>query len=334
LTGDESFDVSAIVVNWNTRHLLDYCLKSLADLDAAGRRGETIVVDNGSTDGSAEHVATNWPRVRLITNVENLGYQRANNQAIRLSRGRVLLLINADARLRPGALDRMLRRMESDPATGVVGPRLEYEDGRFQRWTAGRAPDLRSAAGYWLFLERFSRSQDAASIYLSRDVHTAFRPDWVSSACMLVRREALDDVGLMDERYFVYMDDVDLCQRIRDAGWSVWYEPKAEAVHLMGGSSKQVAGEASPTAIENFNDYFRRRHGAVAVRVLEAMQLAGYSARAALYGARRLIRAHPSDGRKAREHLRNAGVVWRSARAGPRDRSDADHAHETQGQSL
>jgi GT2 family glycosyltransferase len=129
---------------------------------------------------------------------------------------------------------------------------------------------------------------------------------------MLIRKQALDEVGLLDERYFVYMDDVDLCQRLRDRGWSIRYEPAATVVHQMGGASAHAAGEASPVAIENFNDYFLRRHGPGALQALRAIQLVGYGARAVAYATRSLFQPGSVYRRKSREHVRNAHVVLRS----------------------
>src|SRR5439155_4408719 len=176
----------------------------------------------------------------LIANDANLGFARANNQAIRASAGRFVLLLNSDARLGPGCLDRMLGLMEADPSAGAVGPRLVYGPGRWQRWTAGRAPSLWAAINHYLFLGRLLPGGGHRGLYLATDTHRPFRPDWVSGACMLLRRSALDEVGLLDERIFMYMEDVELCERLRRAGWGVWYCPAAEAVHLMGGSLPEL----------------------------------------------------------------------------------------------
>jgi N-acetylglucosaminyl-diphospho-decaprenol L-rhamnosyltransferase len=302
-------DVSAIIVNWNTCDLLDLCLESLHAYAPRRRSLEIVVVDNGSADGSADLVRTNWPDVVLEVNTANEGYTRANNRAIGLSRGRNLLLINSDAQVGPGSIDTMLERLEADARAAVVGPRLVYGDGSWQRWTAGRAPDLASVTSFFLFAERFSASATRRSLFLAEDVREPFCPDWVCSACMLVRREALDQVGLMDERYFCYMDDVDLCQRFRDAGWRVWYDPSAEVVHLGSQSNERQIGRVSPAAIRNFNDYFTRRNGAAAGAVARAVQVVGYGSRAVAYAGRSLLR--PGDGSQtpSRDHLRNTRVA-------------------------
>ncbi len=304
-------DVSAVIVNWNTRDLLQECLESLRDHAPRESSLEVVVVDNGSTDGSVELVRSEWPGAVLSVNQANEGFQKATNRGIRMSRGRHLLLINADAHLTAGAIEVMADRLESDPSAAVVGPRLVYGDRSFQRWTAGRAPDLASVASYILFAERFSAAAARRSLFLSSDVREPFCPDWVSSACMLVRRDALDDVGLLDERYLCYMDDVDLCQRFRDAGWRVWYEPGAEVIHLMGQSTERQTGSVSPAAIQNFNDYFARRNGRVAGLAARAAQCAGYTIRALAYAGRGIVGSDGAPDKRWRAHLERARATMR-----------------------
>jgi GT2 family glycosyltransferase len=292
--------VSVIVVNWNTRDHLQGCLESLERSGAMGPDAEVIVVDNASTDGSAAMVRSSWPEVRLIENSENEGFTRANNRAIRASHGRYLLLINSDARMTAGALATMVAWMNERTQAGVVGPRLVYGDGRWQRWTAGQAPSLRAALVHYFFLDRLGVS---GSIYLSRDTREPFQPDWVSSACMLVRRAALDEVGLLDERIFVYMDDVDVCERMRRGGWEVWYWPTSTVVHFMSQSTTSEPGGASPGALRSFNAYFAARHGRVSCLALRAIEACGSIIRAGAYAAAATLRhADPFLLAKARAH--------------------------------
>ena len=278
-------EITAVVVNWNTRELLARCLESLRANAPSNGTLEIVVVDNGSGDGSAESVRTGWPQVRLIANSHNEGFTRANNRAIRTTTSPYLLLVNADAFVRPGCIDQLLARLDADPQAGVAAPRLVYTDGSWQRWTAGRAPSLASAAAYFLFLERFLPAARRRSMYLAEDRREAFRPEWVSSACMLVRRAALDDVGLLNEQFFAYMDDVDLCQRLRERGWTVWYCPEVDAVHVMGGSTRRRTGRPSPAAVRSFNRYFRQRHNLAATVLVRAIEAVGFGARALILSA-------------------------------------------------
>jgi GT2 family glycosyltransferase len=306
VVGRDEPAVSVIIVNWNTRDHLQSCLESVAAYGSARAKTEVIVVDNGSSDGSAAHVRSQWPVVRLIENPENEGFTRANNRAIRVSGGEYLLLINSDARLTSGALDAMLRWMEEHPQAAVVGPRLVYGNGTWQRATAGRAPSLRTAINHHLCLDRLAAGHPRfAGLFLARDVREPFCPDWVSSACMLVRRRAMEQVGLFDERLFVYMDDVDLCQRLREADWQVWYYPNAVVVHYMSQSTTREPGEVAPAAVRAFNVYFAGRHGRTASAALRAVETFGALLRALGYTLAAAVR--PND----RYVLGRARSYWR-----------------------
>jgi GT2 family glycosyltransferase len=283
-------DLTVIVVNWNTVDLLDDCLQSILDHGPKGQRSEIVVVDNASSDGSLEHLEANWPSVRVIANDVNVGFCRANNQAIRVTDSPFLLLVNTDARLTAGCVDAMLGYLHRDRHAAVVGPRLVYGDGSFQRWTAGQSLSLRSCATYLLGLDRLAaRCPPLSGMYLPYDTDQSFKPGWVSSAVMLVRRQALDEVGLLDESIFVYMDDVDLCQRATDRGWNVWYAADTTAVHFMGASTKRQTGKASPEALRALNQWYERRHGRQSARALRALEAAGFGARAVLYTIKGLL---------------------------------------------
>lgn len=283
--------VSAVIVNWNTSELLARCLTSLEE-HGAGIIDEVVVVDNASTDDSVARVQREHPRTHVIVNPTNLGYQRANNIGMRATKSGSLLLINSDAFLSDGALPTLVDAL-ADEKVGVVGPRLEYGDGSFQRWTAGRAPTFRASTVWALGLDRVL---PRAGVYLGRDEAHPFDPEWVSSACMLVRRCAYEAVGPMDESFFAYMDDVDYCRRVRVAGWSIRYEPRAQVVHLMGASSGRIAGAAvSPVAIRTFQEYVRRREGRVAGFGCRAAQVAGFGTRAAAYRAAAMARPARGD---------------------------------------
>lgn len=304
--------VSAVIVNWNTAELLERCLTSL-DAHGEGLIGEIVVVDNASTDDSVDRVRRHWPNVHVIVTPENLGYQRANNLGMAAATSEHLLLVNSDAFLTPGALAGLLAAFDADPGVGVVGPRLEYADGAFQRWTAGREPTLSASMVWGLGLDRILPRR---GVYLGRDVPDAFRPDWVSSACLLVRRSVYETVGPMDEAFFAYMDDVDYCRRVRAAGWSVQYEPSARVVHLMGASSGRVDGAAvSPLAIRTFQRYVRHQHGRATELGVRSAQALGFGGRAAAYGAAAIaVRARRAVYRRAAlAHVRHVRIALGAA---------------------
>jgi GT2 family glycosyltransferase len=310
--------VSVVIVSWNTADLLQRCLESVRDHLPRRVGHEVIVVDNGSEDGSAELVRQQWPSVKLLVNESNEGYQRANNRGMSVARGDYLLLLNADAMLTEGCIATLMRPLDNDPRVGIVGPRLVYGDGSWQRWTAGTDPHLLGAIAFFVFGERISESLAHRSLWLAEDMRSGRPADWVSSACMLLRRAVLDDTGYMDERFFAYMDDVDLCHKARLAGWSVWYEPATDVVHLMGQSTKRQNGAASPTSLRNFNRYFALRHGWASTVALRAIEVVGFGARAAAHGALSVRQRHDASHRQQfKDNMRNARIALEAAEPPP-----------------
>lgn len=299
-------DVTAVIVNWNTADLLEGCLENLRDHGPTGRSMEVVVVDNDSADDSVERVRSGWPDVTVIEMGENAGFCRANNAAIRATDSEHLLLINTDGRLTEGALDRMLAYLDADPLAAVVGPRLEYGDGTFQRWTGGELLTLRSLANYMFFLDKLSDRRPALrSVYAAHDTDEPYTCGWVSSAVMLLRRAALDDIGLLDERIFLYMDDIDLCQRAVEGGWHVWYAADAHAVHYMSGTSKKVSGGVSPETIRSAIRWYARRNPKGATAAFQAIAASGFGVRAGLYGVRALVGDQKDEAaRMAGAHLK------------------------------
>jgi hypothetical protein len=180
---------------------------------------------------------------------------------------------------------------------------------------SAEAPSLAAVAAYTFALDRLvcrrspDRRRPGPGQYLGADVTVPFQPDWVSSACMLVRRSALDDIGLMDESLFCYMDDVDLCQRARDRGWAVWYEPGALAVHLMGGASATARGASSPAALDSFARYFERDHGRASTEAMRCLQLAGFAGRSVAYGVASLAGQGAARRSRARAHWTHLRLV-------------------------
>jgi GT2 family glycosyltransferase len=303
--------LSVIIVSWNAAALTDRCLRSLRSATLA-ERTEVILVDNGSTDGTVEMVRSGFPEVTVIVNPSNEGYTRANNSGIAVATGRYILLLNSDAFVDEDCVRRLIEQLERRPHAAAVAPRLVYGDGSWQRWTAGSAPTLRTAANHYLFLERLRPGHPAfAGLYLGADVREPRRVDWVSSACMLLRSDALRAVGGLDERLFVYMDDVDLCQRLRDAGWEVWYCPEAQCTHLMGQIVRGQASGPPVAALRSFDRYFSARHGRGAVVTLRAMQVVGFGLRAAAYRAAALIWRRPLLATQAKSHFASLILMLR-----------------------
>jgi GT2 family glycosyltransferase len=222
-------ELSIIIVNWNTRPLLDAALRQL-HAAAEGTPWEAFVVDNASSDGSAEMVSGNFPTVGLIQNASNEGYGRACNRALVAASGRWLLLLNADTSLTREALKGMIRFMGEHPDAGLCGPRLNRDDGQAQAYAFGDDPSL------WYLLKR-----KLSRIALGKPLHNwseteARSVDWVSGACLLARREAVDQVGGFDPGIFLYFEDNDWCLRMRKAGWRVYHVPGVSVKHVHGRS--------------------------------------------------------------------------------------------------
>jgi hypothetical protein len=279
-------DVSAIIVNWNTRDLLADCLNTLVQ-SAQGLDLEILVVDNGSTDGSRAMLQTAFPRIRLLANPANVGFAKANNQGMALSRGPFLLLLNTDAFVQPGALEALVSLAQARPRAGIVGAQLLNADGSFQA-SHTAFPSLWRE---FLILSGLGRAF-LGRWYPSHGPEEARGPqpvDYVEGACLLVRREAFDAAGGLDEDYFMYAEEVDWCYTMRAKGWQIWYQPAARVIHLGGGSSRRRSAQREADLYRSRILFFRKHHGRWAARLLKA-QIYGFTAvKLAVHGLLRLV---------------------------------------------
>ncbi len=232
--------LSICIVTWNCRDLVLDCLASVYD-QARELGAEIIVVDNASSDGTVQAIAERYPDVRLIANSTNRGFAAANNQAIKLARGEFIFLLNPDTIVPPGGLRELLEVARAHPEAGAIGPRLLNPDGSLQP-SCRRFPSPLAAVFRNTILGRLFPSNRWTRDYLMEDWnHGAVREvDWVSGAAMLLRRQAINDVGLLDEGYFWGSEDVDYCKRLWDAGWKVLYSPRPAIVHRIGGSTDRA----------------------------------------------------------------------------------------------
>jgi len=226
-------DLSIIIVSYNARADLERCLQSL-HRPAPITPHEIIVVDNASTDGSAD-AARRWPDVRVIESGANRGFAAGNNVGIRASTGTYLLLLNSDTIVPDGAIDRLLQVARNHPEAGVIGPRL-VDAGGLAELSFG---SMISPFAEWR-QKRLMTGLAKRDAEISRRVDQMTRqeqwPDWVSGACLLVSRADAEKVGLLDERYFMYLEDVDFCAAVRSLGRRVLFTPSVEIVHLKGRS--------------------------------------------------------------------------------------------------
>ncbi|MCC6174538.1 MAG: glycosyltransferase family 2 protein [Chloroflexi bacterium] len=269
--GGPALDLSVIVVTYNGRALIERCLNAIGEA-IRGLKAEVIVVDNASPDGTADLVAAHSPDVLLIRSPENLGFGKANNRAIAVSRGRYLALVNPDAIVRPDAFRHLLDVAEAHPEAGALGGRLEYEDGRFQH-SAFHFPDLRQA--FFGFFDVIPIDSERNGRYPVACFETTFRAEHLLGAFILLRRTALEQVGAFDPAYFMYFEETDLCLRLRRAGWQNLYTPAARAVHV-GAASTSAHRERMSVEFHRSQAYFYRSHYGYGGYVqLKAIVLAG-----------------------------------------------------------
>ncbi|MHB1005811.1 MAG: glycosyltransferase family 2 protein [Chloroflexota bacterium] len=288
-------DVSVVIVSWNVRDLLLRCLASVYRQLGPDLSAEVFVVDNASADGTVDAVAAAYPLVRLLANAENAGFVRANNQALCLARGRLVLLLNPDTEVRDGALASLVAAADAEPGIGAVGPKLLFSDGAVQS-SRRRFPTLATAVVESTVLQRWFGSTG-----LLRRFYVADRSDdeeqdvdWLVGACLLAKAEALKQVGLLDERFFMYSEEVDLCYRLRRAGWRVRYLPKAEVLHYEARSSEQVPVTRHFFFHDSRCRYFAKHHGSAAGAALRLAVLLNYGYLSLEEGAKLLLGHKPT----------------------------------------
>lgn len=226
-------DLSIIILNWNTRGLLRQCLKGLKMFNY-GLEYEIIVVDNGSKDGSVEMMKDEYSDVKLIKLNKNYGHSVGNNIGIAEAKGKYLMLLNTDVFfLDGGAIKKMFEYMEANPQVGIVGPKLLYADGMVQMSCFNR-PTPAISAYRRTFLKKFSFIQQQIDKYLMKDWdHNENKEvDWLQGSCLMVRRSAMEKVGVLDKKYFAYFGDTDWCERFQKASFKVMYLADASAIHL------------------------------------------------------------------------------------------------------
>lgn len=249
-------DLSIIIVNWNTKDLLIQCLKSLVRVSDRFEM-EVFVVDNGSMDGSVEAVRVGFPEAIVIQNSTNLGFAQANNQALRLAKGKYILLLNPDTQVKEGAIETLKVFMDNHPKAGAVGAQLLNSDGSKQNSIANfpslATELLNKSLLRWLFPDRFPGKE--------RDYNEPIEVESVIGACMMVRREAIEQVGLLDEDYFLFLEETDWCYRMKKAGWKVYHVPQADVYHFQGKSAEKDKKRAKVEYYRSRYQFFKKNRG-------------------------------------------------------------------------
>jgi len=287
-------DLTVVIVSWNVCALLRQCLSSIAGSLAAGSsrsaiNAQIVVVDNGSTDGSVEMVLAEFPSVQLIINAENHGFPAANNQGIRVARGRHVLLLNPDTEVVGDALSALVAYADAHPDVGMVGPQLLNADRSVQS-SRRRFPTKATAFFESTWLQPYAPRRVLARYeMLDQPDDVVQEVDWLYGAAFLARREAIEQVGPMDEGYFMYSEELDWCRRFHEACWRVAYVPAAQIVHHGGKSSEQVVTARHIHFQTSKVRYFRKYHGRLFASVLRWFLLGTYAWQLGLEGAKWLL---------------------------------------------
>jgi N-acetylglucosaminyl-diphospho-decaprenol L-rhamnosyltransferase len=279
-------DVSVSLVNTNSRELLLACLESLG-----GTNAEIVVLDNASEDGSAAAVREGYPDVRLIEQRHRAGFGANHNTVIRGTTGRYVFVLNEDTTSDDWGFDRMVAHLDANPRVAALAPRLVYPDGRLQA-SAWRFPSPATAALGLVTLGRAGVVQSGGSE--TRDV------DWAMAAALMLRREALDEVGIFDEGFFIYSEETDLCRRLRTAGWRTQYFPEVTVVHHESQFSVGIPERRINEMWRGRHRYWSKHHSGVGARVA-ALSTGGQ------YAARALLRRSDADfAARMRLHARDS----------------------------
>ena len=299
-------DLSILIVSWNVRELLRKCLYSVIsnqysvssnqtpdsslNTEHCSLNTEVIVVDNASSDGSVEMLRSEFPNVHLIGNSENVGFTRANNQALAMAQGRYLFLLNPDTEVGPGALSALVAYMDAHPRVGMIGPQLRYGDGSIQS-SRRRFPTLATAFLESTKLQQWFPHNRVLTHYYMRDTDDSATQevDWINGSAMFTRREVYDQVGGLDEAFFMYSEELDWCFRIKQAGWQIVYLPSAQITHYEGKSSEQVVAKRDIYFHSSKIRFFRKYHGALVAQVLRAFLLMMFAFQIVEEGAKWLL---------------------------------------------
>lgn len=252
--------LSIVIVSYNSRADLDACLGSLTSAPPAADH-EIVVVDNASTDGTTTYLRERWPGVRLIEAGGNVGFARANNIGIRQSFGELVLLLNPDTVVPRGTLDRLVEILDDDASAAAVGPRIVDRHG-YAELSFGRMISPLAELRQKVLVAGNDRRLPPFSTIVQGSTRRSGPVDWVSGACLLARRSDLDAVGLLDERFFLYTEDVDLCASLRSRGRRVLFAADVEIVHLRGRSGVSAPGATQAAYRRSQLAFYEKHHPA------------------------------------------------------------------------
>lgn len=304
--------LSIVIVNWNTRDLLQQCLASVLR-ETEQIKCEVFLVDNASKDGSAQMVTEVFPEVELTVNEENLGFAKAANQALRITQGRFVMLLNPDTQIMHGSLQRMIDFLEDCPEASIIGCQILNPDGTIQP-SFGRFPDLRSQFLYQSYLFKLIPAGlpvgSTPHRWQTKEYTTTHEVDWATGACLMFRHELLSKVGLLDESIFMYAEDADWCFRAAREGYKAYYAPEGQIVHHFGGGAKQNYAAWILNSTKGLWHFFRKHRSQPARWCFAGLVLMGSSLRWVLWtilGS--MSRARHLEAQQRREGHRQV-IAW------------------------
>ena len=293
--------LSVCVVSYKVKDLLRECLRSLYE-DVKTFSFEIIVVDNNSGDGSVEMVKTEFPGVTLVKNLKNAGFAVACNQAIRLSQGEFVLLLNPDTVVLPGTLQKVLDFMRSKKDAGIVGCRLLNPDGTLQLSCKSFPSIIDTFSLNSVLYKLFPHTWLFGKCYMSYFRHDKLKEvDVVMGAFLLIRRKTIEEIGLMDEDLYMYYEETDLCLRTVRAGWKVYFFPDAEVIHYGGQSVNSMPKEMLVELYESQRKFFKKHHTWFAAQIVQTLSLGGVLLRTFLWWLLSLVQTHNEHVRENKE---------------------------------
>jgi N-acetylglucosaminyl-diphospho-decaprenol L-rhamnosyltransferase len=288
----ESVDLAIVIVSYNTQDLLRSCLRAVPAA-TQGLSCVTYVVDNASSDGSAEMVAREFPDVDLTASGENLGFTKGNNVALQRTAARYVLLLNPDTEPDAASLTTLVQFMDARPGAGACGPMLLNSDRTLQRNGAKFPTPLREFLGVTGLRRLAMRRYELSLGYGRDDFNVTCEVDQVSGACLMVRSEVMRQVGMLDERFFMFYEEIEWCHRIRRAGWKVYYVPDAKVVHHWMGSVKQYSKQMTAQLFRSQLLYYQKTGGLLSVLAIRAVMALGLAKNSLIHmgvGLKRMLR--------------------------------------------
>lgn len=294
-------DLAIVIVSYNTRDLLRACLRAIPEA-TRGLNAVTYVVDNASPDRSGDMVAQEFPEVDLTKSEVNLGFTKGNNLALARADARYVLLLNPDTEAHPGSLTRLVEFMDGHPEAGACGPKLLNSDGSLQR-NGAKFPTLtRELLGVTGLRRLAMRRYELAMGYGREDFDELCEVDQVSGACLLVRGETMRQVGMLDERFFMFYEEIEWCHRIKCAGWKIYYVPEAVVTHHWMGSVKQASKQMTDQLFRSQLLYYQKTGGPLTALGIRGVMALGMAKNALIHA-----------GVAAKRMLRRAGVLRKAA---------------------